>query len=121
MDQGNTMRPEPALYVYELRPPLGVPVSGRHNSQNIHSRGPHIHSKVAYGSGEHDATRASPLQSRIYELRPPLGVPVSGSHNFQIYILEGHTFTQNMRMDQGNTMLPEPALYKAAFMSYGLH
>ena len=24
-----------------------------------------------------------------------------------------------MRMDQGNTMLPEPALYKAAFMSYG--
>ena len=56
MDQGNTMRPEPALYerrIYELRPPLGVPVSGRHNSQNIHSRGPHI----------------STLQSRIYELR----------------------------------------------------
>ena len=26
-----------------------------------------------------------------------------------------------MRMDQGNTMLPEPALYKAAFMCYGLH
>ena len=26
-----------------------------------------------------------------------------------------------MRMDQGNTMRPEPALYKAAFMSYGLH
>ena len=26
-----------------------------------------------------------------------------------------------MRMDQGNTMLPEPALYKAAFMSYRLH
>ena len=26
-----------------------------------------------------------------------------------------------MRMDQGNTMLPEPALYDAAFLSYGLH
>ena len=26
-----------------------------------------------------------------------------------------------MRMDQGNTMRPEPALYEAAFMSYGLH
>ena len=26
-----------------------------------------------------------------------------------------------MRMDQENTMRPEPALYKAAFMSYGLH
>ena len=47
-------------------------------------------------------------------LRPPLGVAVSGrSHNFLIYILDGHTFTQNMRMDQGNTMLPEPALYNA--------
>ena len=66
-------------------------------------------------------TRASPLQSRIYELRPPLGVLVSGSHNFLIYILDCHTFTQNMRMDEGNTMLPESALYKAAFMSYGLH
>ena len=26
-----------------------------------------------------------------------------------------------MRMDQGNTMLPEQALYDAAFISYGLH
>ena len=26
-----------------------------------------------------------------------------------------------MRMDQGNTMLPEPVLYDAAFLSYGLH
>ena len=50
-----------------------------------------------------------------------LGVPVSGRHNFLIYILDGHTFTQNMRMDQGNTMLPEPALYKTPFMTYGLH
>ena len=74
MDQGNTMRPELALYdaaflSYGL--PLGVPVSGRHNSQNIHSRGPHIHSKDAYGSVEHDATRASPLQRRIPELHLP--------------------------------------------------
>ena len=101
MDQGNTMRPEPALYnaaflSYGL--PLGVQVSGRHNSQNIHSRGPHIHLKDAYGSGEHDAARASPLR--------------------KIYILEGHTSTQKMRMDQGNTMRPELA-YDAAFLSYG--
>ena len=75
MDQGNTMRPKPALYdaaFHELRPPLRVPVSGRHNSQNIHS---------------------------------PLG----------------HTSTQKMRMDQGNTMRPKPALYNAAFKSYSLH
>ena len=26
-----------------------------------------------------------------------------------------------MRMDQGNTMRPEPALYGAAFLSYGRH
>ena len=26
-----------------------------------------------------------------------------------------------MRMDQGNTKGPEPAVYDAAFMSYGLH
>ena len=26
-----------------------------------------------------------------------------------------------MRMDQGNTMLPEPALYDATFLIYGLH
>ena len=66
-----------------LRLPLGVQVSGRHNSQNIHSRGPHIHSKDAYGTGEHDATRASPLRRRISELQPPLGVQVSGRHNSQ--------------------------------------
>ena len=57
----------------------------------------------------------------MYELRPPLGVPVFGRHNLKIYILDDHTFTQNMRMDQENTMRPEPALYVAAFMSYGLH
>ena len=38
-----------------------------------------------------------------------------------MYILEGHTYTHWLRMDQGNTMRPEPALYEAAFMSYGLH
>ena len=70
--------------IYKLRPPLGVPINGTHNSQkNIHSKGPHIHSKVAYGSGEHSAIRASPLWRRISELRPPLGVPVSGRHNSQ--------------------------------------
>ena len=42
-------------------------------------------------------------------------------HNFLIYILDGHTFTQNMRINQGKTMRPEQALYDAAFMSYGLH
>ena len=34
MDQENTMLPEPAPLqgrIYELRPPLGVPVNGRHN------------------------------------------------------------------------------------------
>ena len=179
MDQGNTTRPEPALYNAAFQSyglPLGVQVSGRHNSQNIHSRGPHIHSKDAYGTGEQDATRASPLRRRISELRPPLGVQVSGRHNSQnihsrgphihskdaygsgehdatrakytfsplqrripelrpstkvyklvegitrkIYILEGHTSTQKMRMDQGNTMRPKPALYDAAFLSYGRH
>ena len=39
----------------------------------------------------------------------------------KLYILKGHTSTQKLRMDQENTMLPEPALYKAAFMRYGLH
>ena len=107
--------------IYELRPPLGVPVNARHNSQNIHSRGPQIYSNVAYGSGEHDLIRASPLSRSISEVRPPLNVPVSGRHNFKIYILDGHTFTQNMRMDQGHTMLPEPALHHAAFLSYCLH
>ena len=64
IDQGNTMLPEPALYkaafisyglhyVYQLME--------RITRKKIHSKGPHIHSKVAYGSGEHDAIRASPL------------------------------------------------------------
>ena len=39
----------------------------------------------------------------------------------EIYILEGHTSTQKLRMDQENSMRPKPALYNAAFMSYGLH
>ena len=52
----------------------------------------------------------------------PLGVPVSGRHNSQRNLyLEGHTSTQKMLMDQGNTMRPEQALYDAVFMSYGLH
>ena len=46
---------------------------------------------------------------------------VEGITRKEIYILEGHTSTQKMRMDQGNTMPPKPALYNAAFMSYGLH
>ena len=174
MDQGNTMRPEPALYdaafqsyafhkVYklvegithkiyileghtstqkmrmdqgehdatrasplrrhipELRLPLGVQVSGRHNSQNIHSRGPHIHSKDAYGSREHDATRASPLRRYIPELRLPLGVQVSGRHNSQNIHFRGPHIDSKMRMEQGNTMRPEPALYDAVFLSYGRH
>ena len=37
------------------------------------------------------------------------------------YILEGHTSTQKMRMDQGNTFRPEKQPNDAAFMSYGLH
>ena len=39
----------------------------------------------------------------------------------KIYILEGHTSNQKMRMDQENTMRPEQALYEAASLSYGLH
>ena len=39
----------------------------------------------------------------------------------KIYILEGHTSTQKMRMEQRNTMRPEPALYDAAFLSYSRH
>ena len=37
------------------------------------------------------------------------------------YILEGHTSTQKMLMDQGNTMRPKPALYDAASLSYAFH
>ena len=39
----------------------------------------------------------------------------------KIYTLEVPTSTQKLRMDQGNTMRSEPALYNAAFMSYGIH
>ena len=46
---------------------------------------------------------------------------VEGITRKEIYILEGHTSTQKMRMDKGNTMPPKPALYYAALMSYGLH
>ena len=46
---------------------------------------------------------------------------VEGITREEIYILEGHTSTQKLRMDQENTMQPEPAPYDAAFLSYGLH
>ena len=39
----------------------------------------------------------------------------------KVYILEGHTYTQKLRMDQGNTMRPKPALYDAASLSYAFH
>ena len=39
----------------------------------------------------------------------------------KIYILEGHTSTQRLHMDQENTIRSEPALYDAASLSYGLH
>ena len=39
----------------------------------------------------------------------------------KIYILEGHTSTQKMRMEQGNTMRSEPALNDVAFLSYSRH
>ena len=77
MEQGNTMRPEPALY-----------------DAAFQSYAFHVHS-----------TR--------YKL-------VEGITR-KIYILEGHTSTQKMRMEQGNTMRPEPALYDAAFLSYAFH
>ena len=38
-----------------------------------------------------------------------------------IYILEGHTSTQKLRMDQENTMRSDPALYDAASLICGLH
>ena len=64
-----------------LRLPPGVLVGGRHDSQNKHFGGPHIHLKDAYGSGEHDGTRSNPLRRRVSELGLPLGVPVGGRDN----------------------------------------
>ena len=46
---------------------------------------------------------------------------VEGITRKEIYILDGHTSTQKLRMDQENTMRSEPALYDAASLSYGLH
>ena len=37
------------------------------------------------------------------------------------YILEGHTSTQKLRMDQEDTVRSEPALYDTASLSFGLH
>ena len=39
----------------------------------------------------------------------------------KIFILEVHTYTQKMLMDQGNTMRPKPALYDAASLRYAFH
>ena len=86
-----------------IRLPLGVPVSGRHNTHNIHIGGPHILSKDAYGSGEHNETQLLEGITR------------------KIYILEGHTSFQKMRMDQANTMRPERSLSDAAFLRHGFH
>ena len=46
---------------------------------------------------------------------------VEGITREKIYILEGHTSTQKLRMDQEDTVRSEPALYYAASLSYGLH
>ena len=46
---------------------------------------------------------------------------VEGITRKEIYILEGHTSTQKMLMDQGNTMRPKRALYDAASLSYAFH
>ena len=79
MDQGNTMRPEPHLALYDQ---------------------PHLYS----------VTARSTTKQHLYQL-------VEGITR-KIYILEGHTSTQKMRMDQENTMRSEPALYDAASLSY---
>ena len=39
----------------------------------------------------------------------------------KIYILEGHTSFQKMRMDQVNTMRPERSLFENAFLRHGFH
>ena len=99
MDQVNTMRPERSLScsrISEIRLPLCECVHGRHNSQNIHIGGPHIISKDAYGSGEHNETRAKPLRKRISETRLPLCECVSGRHNPQnIHIGAPHILSKD--------------------------
>ena len=50
---------------------------------------------------------------KVYQL-------VEGITRKEIYILEGHSSTQKLRMDQENTMRSEPALNDAASLSYGL-
>ena len=67
--------------VYELRPPLVVPVSGEHNSQRIHCRALTIDSKDSLKPAEHRGAPIEGLRQSVYELRPPLDVPVSGGHN----------------------------------------
>ena len=64
--------------MYELRPPLDVPVSGGHISYRRHGGVLTIHSKDAHGTREDAGPRIGALRPRIYELRPPLDVPVSG-------------------------------------------
>ena len=46
---------------------------------------------------------------------------LEGITHKKIYILEGHTSTQKLRMDQEDTVRSEPALYDTASLSYGLH
>ena len=46
---------------------------------------------------------------------------MEGITHKEIYILEGHTSTQKLRMDQEDTVRSEPALYDAASLCYGLH
>ena len=51
---------------------------------------------------------------KVYQL-------VEGITSKKIHILEGHTSTQKLRMDQENTMRSEAALHDAASLSYSLH
>ena len=106
-------------HISELRMPLGVHELEEGITRKIYILEGHPLKRCV--SGEHDATRASPLTDaeflsygrQVYQLEEGI--------TRKIYILEGHTSTQKMRMDQGNTMRPEPALYDAAFLSYGRH
>ena len=66
--------------MYELRPPLDVPVSGGHISYRRHGGVLTIHSKDAHGPCQEAGPLIGGLQPRVYELRPPLDVPVSGGH-----------------------------------------
>ena len=77
MDQANTMRTERSLseaaflrYGFHLVYQLVEGITRKIYILVL----PHILSKEAYGSGEHNETRAMPLQSRISEIRLPLGV-----------------------------------------------